>query len=299
MEPSAEFAVAPIPDYRWPDDVPLPYDLGAGVQVVPFPVTIQQNLDKGFVGPKIWQEIQDSRIAFRAAADGEPGADGDPFSGAERRINMANLALWITKPSRCASDSILMCRNQADGAHVRGWSSANPLLPHYRDVSSVLMDSDLRCASRFNQVLAEVDANGTLTTTVRLVYRAIHEDMWEARFLLLWVAVECLFGPEDPRETTFRLSQRVAFYLATDSNERLALYNQCKKSYHLRSKVAHGARLKKLTDYAADEGLHELETLVRRSLTKILSDPDQLGTFQGGNREKYLEELVFTLGQAT
>jgi hypothetical protein len=36
---------------------------------------------------------------------------------------------------------------------------------------------------------------------------------WDPPFLLLWVVLEAIFAPSDPREITFRLSQRVAFCL--------------------------------------------------------------------------------------
>jgi hypothetical protein len=35
------------------------------------------------------------------------------------------------------------------------------------------------------------------------------------------------------------------------------------------------------------------EDLIRRSLKEILPDAEMLKTFSGGNREKYLDSLVF------
>jgi hypothetical protein len=47
---------------------------------------------------------------------------------------------------------------------------------------------------------------------------------WDARFLLLlWVVLEAIFAPSDPREITFSLSQRVAFFLGND-RKKLSKY---------------------------------------------------------------------------
>ena len=37
------------------------------------------------------------------------------------------------------------------------------------------------------------------------------------RYALFWMALEALFGPEDGREISFRLSPRIAFLLAENS----------------------------------------------------------------------------------
>lgn len=49
-----------------------------------------------------------------------------------------------------------------------------------------------------------------------------------------------MFGAEDGREITYRLSQRIAFFLASNQAEARQLFKEVKKAYSFRSKVAHG-----------------------------------------------------------
>ena len=107
---------------------------------------------------------------------------------------------------------------------------------------------------------------------------------------LLWIALEALFGPEDAREITFRLSQRVALFLAEDRAEAKQLFTMVKKAYSFRSKIVHG-RWKEEPDSLVR--MAEVENLVRRSFGRILSDEAVRDTFVGNGREAYLDDLAF------
>jgi hypothetical protein len=112
--------------------------------------------------------------------------------------------------------------------------------------------------------------------------------------LLLWVALEGLFGPEDAREVTFRLSQRAAFFHADDRREAQELISIVKTGYSWRSKVVHGMRLSKLPKKNWEQIMSEAEDLLRRSLNRLLNDLQLVQTFEGKTRERYLNDLVFS-----
>lgn len=110
---------------------------------------------------------------------------------------------------------------------------------------------------------------------------------------MMWVVMEAIFGSTNPRETTYRLSQRVAFFLGKNRAEAKELFSSVKKNYGWRSKVVHGSRLAKLSEKKSAEISHELQELIRKALNIILLNPDLVEKFDGGNREVYLDSLPF------
>jgi hypothetical protein len=105
--------------------------------------------------------------------------------------------------------------------------------------------------------------------------------------------LECLFGPETPQETTFRFSQRIAFFLEKEGSKAREVYTRIKKSYEWRSRIVHGLRLSSVKGEKSDSLSVELEELVRRSLVQILGSEAMVKTFDGGRREEYLDSLAF------
>ncbi|MBX3308523.1 MAG: hypothetical protein KF751_20950, partial [Nitrospira sp.] len=101
-----------------------------------------------------------------------------------------------------------------------------------------------------------------MRTAAGATFRALLEQAWPLRFLLHWLAMESLFGPEDGREITFRLSQRVALFLESDKEKAQKLFSEVKNSYSWRSKVVHGLRLSKLKEDESYQLLVGLEQLV-------------------------------------
>jgi hypothetical protein len=123
------------------------------------------------------------------------------------------------------------------------------------------------------------------------VIKGIREHEWEWRYLCFWVALEALFGAD--REITFRLSQRLGLFLGSTHEESSDIFKFVKKAYEYRSKVVHGFVLRKLKGSESIELMEGLESILRRATTKILSDPELTKTFQGSNRDLYLDQLAF------
>lgn len=84
--------------------------------------------------------------------------------------------------------------------------------------------------------------------------------------------LESLFSTAE-QELSFRLSLRVATFLADGNGERQELFQQCKEVYKIRSKVVHGAAIHKDPERAAVylvEGIiPDAERLARRCLAKV------------------------------
>jgi hypothetical protein len=110
------------------------------------------------------------------------------------------------------------------------------------------------------------------------------------RCLLFWVALEALFGPEDGREITFRLSQRIGFFLAVNRQEARQLFEMAKAGYGFRSKIVHG-RWKQ--DPNATKRMAEAESLFRSAFIRVLETPELIETFATKKREAFLDGLAF------
>jgi hypothetical protein len=125
-----------------------------------------------------------------------------------------------------------------------------------------------------------------------MLNKTLTETIWPVRFLLHWLALESLFGPEDAKETTYRLSQRIGFYLGKDRAEVRRIFLMARDLYTWRSKIAHGLRIHKLSSEKSLQLMSNLEDLIRRSLTKVLG-MDHISRFDAKSREAFLDGLVF------
>lgn len=101
------------------------------------------------------------------------------------------------------------------------------------------------------------------------------------------------FGPVDPREITYRLSQRIALFLNSDRTQAGELFKKVKDGYHWRSKIVRGLHLGKLKEDKSKELMCEIESVARNSLIRILSERSLTQEFNSKKRENYLDGLVF------
>lgn len=125
---------------------------------------------------------------------------------------------------------------------------------------------------------------------IRATWAGLQTNAEVVRYALFWMALEALFGPQDAREITYRLSQRIAFFLGENQTEAKQFFSLAKKGYGFRSKIVHG-RWK--DDPEGVARMADVEELVRRSFGRILSDAAVRNTFSGKARESYLDELPF------
>jgi hypothetical protein len=112
------------------------------------------------------------------------------------------------------------------------------------------------------------------------------------RYALFWIALEALFGPEDAREMTFRLSQRIALFLAPDRAAARELFNDVKEAYGYRSKIVHG-RWRRDPDGLAR--MAEVEAWARQCLIRVLRNAPARASFSDRKqREAYLDGLPYS-----
>jgi hypothetical protein len=109
-------------------------------------------------------------------------------------------------------------------------------------------------------------------------------------------SLEALFS-NDASELTYKLSERVGWFIGRDAGERIDIFHRVKKAYGIRSKVVHGA-----TDWgkdvvAARETSEFLDRTLRRVFEAVRADPRLRGMFSEDSEsgKKKHEEFFSTL----
>lgn len=203
---------------------------------------------------------------------------------------LGNLALWLIKPSPVCF-SVVIHAPQSDAEPVaQQVQSCSPLLCHPDNADARITASDLDIAPGLHQGLASISPATALFTAIRATWVGLKMNMEPVRFALFWIALEALFGPEDAREITYRLSQRLGFFLGASQGEARELFLKAKTAYGVRSKIVHG-RWKE--DPENTTRMAETEAFLRRSLVRIMESKDLTATFSGKSRERFLDDLVF------
>jgi len=296
-------AIGAIIGYRDKDNLlTTPIDLGNGVSLIPMPAWARTDNALGLLSWTKRHRVQKRCwCALYCEYEAESLGTVDPRSqpqrtiqeSAEERLTLANLSLWLAKPTLVPMEVVLHF-DSPGATNVRKASVLDGLLPHNRDSRNHFSIADLTVAKQMNESLLGLTRKGTVWTATRLLWKGLQERWWEARFLLEWVAMEALFGSEDLHEVTFRLSQRVAFFLAGSREETRKIFDKAKKGYGWRSKTAHGLRLAKLSQDEAYEISYQVEDLLQRTFCRVLADPQLVGKFDSKGREEFLDGLIFS-----
>ncbi len=135
--------------------------------------------------------------------------------------------------------------------------------------------------SDFNRVQRALSLLSILRSVAFLPYK-----------LSLYIPIlESLFSPSDG-ELTFKVSQRVAFYIGEDMTEKKLIFEQVKRVYEIRSRYLHGQPFEKKSlklDFAVES--KNMDGILRRVLTKVILY--DYAVFIGKSIEEYLNNLVF------
>lgn len=305
--PDPWLTFAPLqPDGIVPAEISAPYYFSEQVSVRPIPEWVWQADTVDELRPQLREKIENdgSRhcigVEYQADAFGSPDPSwkgAPPWSmqdTAAQWIRSAHLALWLARPTALSFNIVVDAVKDSQEWVTRKTTSYTETyaLPDHQHEAHTLEDF-ATARTLFNAFLG-VPHEGPLHTATLVTMKALGEQTWEIRFLLMWLGLECLFGPETPAETTFRLSQRMAFFLEKEGSKAREVFVRIKKSYDWRSRIVHGLRLSNLKGEESDSLVVELEELMRRSLVAILDNETMVKTFDGRGREQFLDSLAFT-----
>jgi hypothetical protein len=240
-------------------------------------------------------------MTYPAEALGSPDPDWKgqrPKSIQETKYEtglMANFALWLAKGSPACFSLVLHARHYGDERSLQRIERCSELLCHPSDVETRISDADVPRAIALHTALLQVQVvrDTSAWTAFRAAWAGLQMNIESVRCLLFWVALEALFGPEDGREITFRLAQRVGFFLGATREEARQLFETAKAGYGFRSKIVHGHWKQ---DPMATQRMAEAENLFRRAYTRILETPGFVETFSTKKREAFLDGLAFNDG---
>jgi len=165
--------------------------------------------------------------------------------------------------------------------------------PHERDMNTKLSIKDIDLAVKLHGVLLNLDRKKTIWLASRLIWKSLSETLWEIRVLIQWVAIESVFGPQSGGELSYRISQRIGFFLSDNREEAKNVFQKAKKHYGWRSRIVHGDALKKLTKEQSLDVSFDTQEYIRKALLKILQKPDLIDKINSNRREDFLDQLVF------
>jgi hypothetical protein len=249
------------------------------------------------------QRIEDTQymlvLEYEAGSLGEPDPEwrGEKLRSKQEmaleKIIIANLALWLTKPSLLGFELVLHMQDEGDKI-LRESFSTQLLSPHTWDEDNYLEIKDFEQAHQLNLALQGLQRTTSVWIAVWTLREALTATLWQTRFLFLWIVLETLFGTDI--EIAYRISQRIGFFLSSDRKEAAELFKAAKNSYRWRSKIVHGMKLDKCEQEESAQILYSTENFVRKSLNKILNDDKLVNIFSNNKeREEYLDNLVFSV----
>jgi hypothetical protein len=143
--------------------------------------------------------------------------------------------------------------------------------------------------------LASIQKGNPVWSGLRYFASALLMIAADLRYPLFWVGLESLFGPDDGNEITYKLAQRIAFFISKDRTSAREAFRKVKACYGMRSKILHG----RLKDHSKmDELMQQTEEIVRASFTRVIDDLDMMPIFLAKDRDGLLEDWVFDCASA-
>ena len=253
------------------------------------------------------QMVSHDRHALVAEYDAEAIGSPDPsWKGTkpkaiqDRKFQaamLANLALWLRQPSPAC---FTVC------FHAVSWNRPGEperlpvaqqihrhtrLFCHPKDQNNPLNPHHIIEAASIYAALAQVPVGNPVWEATRFFWEALTTLRHDFRYASFWVGLESLFGPDDSGETSYKICQRIAFFLGDSPDVARDLYRKAKNCYSTRSKIVHG-RWKhdpKMADAMADT-----ESIVRTAFRRLLENPQLLNAFISKKRDVFLEDWVFS-----
>lgn len=279
-----------------------PVELAGGIKIEPVPEWVKSDESLEHLSWLDRANIKDASLTFASEYEAEALGSPDPdWTGKaprsiqdaiDEKFTLASVALWLVCPSPLSCGPTLHFSRKEDPASRRQSSSLSPILVSEDENNNVPSIADLERAGELLAPVLSLQRSGSTWIAIRILVRALTESMWEARYLWEWVVLEALFGPENPNETTYRLSQRIAWFLASSTEERQKMFDLTRRAYHWRSRIVHGGRISKLTPEKSQELTVFTESVLRNSLSKILGSVDLIEKFNGAARDVYLDSLA-------
>jgi hypothetical protein len=302
------FTVVPLHNVNLPAGIRVPFGDDIVFHDTPKWVKDDNSFLK-YLGEHDKQSVLHSKHSFVAEYEansiGERDPEHTPTAGEpQRTIQQAktrlavlgNLAIWLRQPSNlCFTVSLHACLwpipGQTEKRPVMQQSErSQPLYCHPKDVHNPITAQHIGKAAEFYPALRSIQQGSAAWVALRAIWAGLTSYSADVRYLWFWIALEALFGPEESAELTHKLAERIAFFLAGNTDDARALFAKAKKCYGVRSKIVHG-RWKHTPDI--DQMMEDTEAIVRTAFRHVIEEPELLPIFLSKKRDEYLSDLVF------
>lgn len=230
-------------------------------------------------------------FSSNAPDDEWDGPEPRSIQDAKHQIALfANFSLWLSRPSPVCYELVFHAPRWTEGWNVQRSEHHAPIRCHAGDTNMLLTDRDLERAGELHSALCSLPGRNSVWTAVHSTWAALQTVTTEARDLLLWTALEALFGREDGEDAPGGMQKRIAFFVSGDRAEAREIGRLAEALRADRLKILHGCWIERslLGDFDRNA-----ESLVRRALVKVLMDAGLTRQFCSGQlREKYLDDLI-------
>lgn len=197
----------------------------------------------------------------------------DSATGPGRALDLL-LALWLFGPGDVSIGAIFTDRAAKFDLTGRGLSRSNGMPGDLWGRKYQLVAKDAAGVRAIYDDIVAFRRAADVPSNVRLAVRQF-ESVYsrgirqrDDRIVDQLIALEALAG--SGTELRFRLAFRVSSLLASDDDERLALFEAMKRYYDVRSKIVHGSDLR-AAERALVEDDGELRALVRRLIRAVIA----------------------------
>jgi hypothetical protein len=213
---------------------------------------------------------------------------------AERRIRNAALAMWLAHPFWLEVPLAVRASAREDGIFrwegggrpdmdvQLGWGS-DPGNSGNRVPGDALKEARV-----LYEGMTSLPDGGAVAVALDALWYSLTLRKPLLAFLVLWIALEALFGPEGPERVVACLKRWIPGFVEERAGISGLSRGTVDKWYRARCKIAHGRSLRpkdakkaaELTDTAKG-----VENVARRSLVAILKDPSLATLLNGETRE--------------
>ena len=166
-----------------------------------------------------------------------------------------------------------------------------PIFWHPKDVQNEVTVSHLKQAAKLHVVLVDVPRKNPVWEALRSSWAALTSiPVIDATPSSGWRSNRSSDPTTRPRSVT-SWRRRISFFLADTPDVARYLFKKVKACYRMRSIIMHG-RWK--DDPKIDDVMYTSEAIVRTVLRHLLDDAELLRTFISDDRDKFLEDWVFS-----
>jgi hypothetical protein len=300
------FTVIPLHNIALPPGTSIPFANGFTFQDLPEWVRSEGFLE--YLSHHDRESVLQAQHAFVAEYAASNIGDPDPsWQGPKQKSIQdtkmqegifANLAAWLRQPSSLCYTVMFhglhwdIAGEPEKQPIIQRSDSHTPIYCHPKDAGNPLIAQHLIKAAELHKTLCSIPRDNPVWLAVRALWAGLTMYAEDIRYSLFWIGLESLFGADqDSGEISYKLAQRISFFLADNPSDARDLFRKVKKCYGLRSKIVHG-RWKDTPD--TTPAMADTEAILRTVIRHLLQNQQMLQTFISKHRDKFLEDWVFS-----